>query len=429
MKRILFYLFLTTVCVLLVACNHTDKSNKNSSEIIPAVQITTEAVFTNAKTFAVTTSTTTTTESATIHTHPVGEVPFAQEIDLEDMNFGREFIFFNKYGRYYGNEIGGRQSANHVLCLDRGDGECQNLYDTEDYQIVYHDENALYLWKYVNNAEMYVSDQIKFYKVEDTDVTQISPRDIPDKERSFSLDPLNPSVEYVKKIYYPDNDDDYYYQLEYCVQETVGTVYRIEGDNKKTITYISSPHTAEFYDSRLWYSGNEDLGNADKLFMYDLVRGERHEFDYGRIGSINNGYMYYANPDKQTLYRLDLSSYKEEKVLDGIDYLSIRYGQAICFFKDHIFYSKIEKQGNDVLEKYTVYRFGEDGDVPIFEVKDGYYVNNIQCHEDRLYLELGCGGFWLGIFEIDTDGNVMEIVHEDHEGWCTNHVPYFSDNL
>ena len=182
------------VIALLIACNHTEKSEHNFSEIITTVQITTEDVFTNAKTFAVTTMTTTTTELATIHTSPVGEVPIAQELDFENTNIGREFIFFNKYGRYYGNEIGGRQSANHVLCLDRGDGEPQNLYDTEDYQIIYHDENALYLWKYVSNAEMYVSDQIKFYKVEDTDVTQISPRDIPDKECSFSLDPLNPSV-------------------------------------------------------------------------------------------------------------------------------------------------------------------------------------------------------------------------------------------
>ena len=175
--------------------------------------------------------------------------------------------------------------------------------------------------------------------------------------------------------------------------------------------------------------GKEDSNNADKLFMYDLVTRDRHEFDYGRIGSINNGYMYYVYPDKQTLYRLNLSNYKEEKVLDGIDYLSIRYGQAICFFNNHFFYSKIEKQGNGVPEKYTLYRFGEDGNEPIFEAKDEYYVNSIQYHDDRLYLELGCGGFWLGIFEIDTDGNVIEVVHENHEGWCTNHIPYFSDNL
>ena len=46
-------------------------------------------------------------------------------------------------------------------------------------------------------------------------------------------------------------------------------------------------------------------------------------------------------------------------------------------------------------------------------VNESYEIRDIQCQDNHIYILIGSGAFYQCIMEIDIDGNVIEVIHED----------------
>lgn len=292
-------------------------------------------------------------------------------------NFNTKFIFFTNYGRYYYVEIGGRDSANFVLCLDRGSGDPQILTETEDSSVIYSDENALYLLKFIRENNTYVR-----CKLEDDNLTAID-------EYPFEYEKYFAN-EY---FYYPERNND------------IVTVYRMDQDKNNTEKVIDLPEDVDnytIYDNKIWY----DYSRAEGFSYYDLITGETVDFNKGKVGIINNGYMYYTyHAESSGLMRFDLSSGEYEVVFETEKNQNLF---AFNFYKDSILYCSGD----------SVYRYNDNEQKQIFSAEDhfnseGYYMGGIQCEDDRIYIEICSGAFYHCIMEIDIDGNIIEVIHED----------------
>ena len=79
----------------------------------------------------------------------------------------------------------------------------------------------------------------------------------------------------------------------------------------------------------------------------------------------------------------------------------------------------------DFYEKYILYssgdflyKYSDNENTPIFSVQDyfedeSYRIREIQCQDNRIFIKIGSGAFYQCIMEIDIDGNVIELIHED----------------
>lgn len=90
------------------------------------------------------------------------------KVDEWSFNSRSKFIYFTDYGRYYPVEIGGRNSANYVLCFDEGNDNPKILTETEIYVSYYCDQKAIYISKY--NFDNHV---FGIYKVQRDKVTAL----------------------------------------------------------------------------------------------------------------------------------------------------------------------------------------------------------------------------------------------------------------
>ncbi len=259
-----------------------------------------------------------------------------------------KFIYFTDYGRYYPVEIGGRDSANYALYFESKGGTSEILTQTEDCTVEYFDNDSLYLSK---NRGQNIGDK---YKLEGN--TLISIEDYP-------FDRIKDSV----FTNLPDNTDRYL-----------------------------------IYDDKIFY----DYYDREGISYYDTKTSETVDFNRGKIGIINNGYMYYTyykEPNK--LQRFDLSNYKYEVVCESDRNQNLL---AFEFYEDSILYSS-----DSVLYKKDNY-----GENLIFSADDffkniGYEIRNIQCEDNRIFLNIGSGAFYQCIMEIDIGGNIIEVIHED----------------
>ncbi len=55
---------------------------------------------------------------------------------------------------------------------------------------------------------------------------------------------------------------------------------------------------------------------------------------------------------------------------------------------------------------------------PIFSIQDyfedeSYRIREIQCQDNRIFIKIGSVAFCQCIIEIDIDGNVIDLIHED----------------
>ncbi|MGN1085901.1 MAG: hypothetical protein ACI4Q5_02605, partial [Porcipelethomonas sp.] len=313
------------------------------------------------------------------------------------MDSNTSFVYFTDYGRYYEVEIGGRQSANYVLCLDRGYGEPEILTATEDCSVICREGNSLYLSKY-----FWGDKENELFRLEDNVMTLIEEDELPFSSRKYFTD------EYI--YYCKRNEND-------------TSVYRMDNDGSNTEVVVSLSDgeynigSTVIYDDKVWYdySGNQGIA------YYDLITGETNSFDKGKIGIINNGYMYYTYyEDSDKLFRFNLSTYEYEvvcdaKTLPGFDSSEKLYLNAVNFYDDYILYG-LDSEGNG-FHGY-IYRMNENENTMIFSAKDffndeGYYILGIQCEGDRIFIRIGSGAFYQCFIEIDIDGNVIEVIHED----------------
>lgn len=296
-------------------------------------------------------STTMQTETTTAETITSAEEINNGEIDEYSYisNFENyKFIYFTDCGRYYLVDIGGRDSANYVLCFENNDGISEILTETEDCAVEYSDNDSLYLSRHRSQN---VSEK---YKLEGNTLIPID---------NYPFDLTKDSV--FANI--PDNADKYL-----------------------------------IYDDKIFY----DYYDREGISYYDTKTGETVDFNSGKIGIINNGCMYYTYyKESNKLLRFDLLDYKY-KVVCEID--KSQYLLAFDFYKDSILYSSDN----------FLYRKDNYGENLIFSADDffkskGYEIRNIQCEDNRIFINIGAGAFYQCIMEIDIDGNVIEVIHED----------------
>lgn len=309
------------------------------------------------------------------------------KVDEWSFNSRSKFIYFTDYGRYYPVEIGGRNSANYVLCFDEGNDNPKILTETENYVSYYCNQKAIYISKY--NFDNHV---FGIYKVQRDKVTAL-------KEITGNM---------MYNIYF---DDSYIYYTQ-LIKGNNSIIYRMdyEGNNCEIVLDISDDNIDIFammvYNNKIWYEYvNRSSGDyTNNISCFDLTTGENTKLKNGEIGLINNGFMYYTSCEEPNkLIRFNLSKYEDEVVINNDKILS-----AFDFYGDHILYSS-----GDLLYKYS-----DNENTPIFSIQDyfedeSYRIREIQCQDNRIFIKIGSGAFCQCIIEIDIDGNVIELIHED----------------
>ena len=382
---------------LMSAAVMTAPVNKNQvSEEVDTVENTTEAVITMTETTAVMTTKITTTTSATTIT----ELPRAVDLDLTEedewsFNNRSKFIYFTEEGCYYPVEIGGRQSANYVLCFEDLKGNQTIFEETEDYSSYYFDGNAVYLTTYgeITPEEKFIP-VYKYHKLENGELVTF-------KESEESIIP------------YFTEDYIYYKNTTYNGTEIRRMDYNFENDEAVIGFGENEIYLYDFivYDNKIWYNYSDGSGSKTKYpssaACLDLQTGETTNFDdWFMVGRINNGYMYYVyGENSEHLNRVNLQTGEPERVVDAEWLSDYNYD----FYEDYILYSA----EGDMLCKYN----GEESEV-VFTPDDihpgeGFWLNGVQCQDGRIFVEIGSGAFYEEIVEVDIDGNILNIIPEE----------------
>jgi len=318
-KRILILSIILTI-LMIPACysnessKHEGISNSKITEISKIEETFSKTIQTEKKIYAT--------------TPKVGKLNLG-EVDDSSLNLFpyNRFIYFTDFGRYYYVEIGGRNSANYVLCLDKGNGNTEVLTETEDSTVMYSDEKSLYLSKHSWQDNKYLR-----YKLEDDNLTAID--EYPFEYRKYYIE---------NYIYYFSRNDE------------VITVYRMDQHNNLEAV-IDLPEDAErctIYDNKVWYDYKQGQG----LSFCDLITKKTVNFDKGKIGIINNGYMYYTYYEESgKLLRFNLSDYEYEIVCETDNNQSLL---AYNFYGDYILYTS----GN------SLYRLSDNENASLYSVQ------------------------------------------------------------
>ena len=372
MKKI-FVLFLVLLILIMSACSFNESSKLHRAESVQE----TSAVESSEKTAE--------TETVAETAQTSAAVPKAKKLNLGEVDeysspTYSKFIYFTDYGRYYPVEIGGRNSANYVLCFDGGNNIPEVLTETEDSIVMYSKGNSLYIKKsLIKQGKI---GEYVLYKLEENKLTAIDEY------------PFECGKYYIGNyIYYSSRNND------------IITIYRMNQDKRNPEVVIELPESARkyiIYDNKIWY----DYSTGQGLSYHDLTTGETESFDKGKIGIINNGYMYYTYyEESDKLLRFNLSSHEYEIVCETEDN---KHLFAFDFHKEYVLYSS----GS------CLYKMNDDENTLIFSTEnffenEGYEIRDIQCQDNRIFLKIGSGAFYQCIMEIDIDGNVVEVIHED----------------
>ncbi len=139
-----FIIFVALLSILtLFSCSKNEESHEPNE-----IQIFSETSDVTETTILTTTLTTVSSEITTVTIPQVLDFSKYENMNYESNYSYRNFIYFTDYGRYYPVEIGGRDSANYVLCFEDKNGTAEILTQTEDSVVEYSDNNSLYLRKY-----------------------------------------------------------------------------------------------------------------------------------------------------------------------------------------------------------------------------------------------------------------------------------------
>lgn len=203
-----------------------------------------------------------------------------------------------------------------------------------------------------------------------------------------------------------------YYQLK----DTINLM-DYDGKNSKLITKIPNAPYFEsalsnivVYRGKLWYYYEDDLWcyDFDKTFTkFEL------DMSNSEIEAVNNGYIYYTVEDSNhnhSLYRFNCDTYCNELVIDGNEE-DYDVG-SFAFYKNNILFTATNYTSGDS----GLYKLNSQGIEKILSPNklgksDG--IIDVWCIDDRLFT---MGVFELNVHclaEIDIDGNVLEIIHED----------------
>lgn len=401
MKKIVFCVMLS---LLLTAC-----SNSESSEADTVLE-TTAAQVTETKP-AVTTTACKTEAAVTTEVQPTElKINMSEKLDIGEtyepsISNINKCIFFTDNGRYFNSDFRHGASSEHYLVYNNGSGEIENVLDAPNlyhYSVRYVKDNVLYI-----TAKHFTEEIDRIYlKLEGNKLT---------------LDDIMLEGFFT---------EDYVYCKEPSEDEKHTIIYKTdyEGRNRTDICTLNVPYEniGDFtlYEDKLLYDYSASKDN--RCFVCRDLNIPQNETVYEDVnlnsyyGSfINNGYMYFIdNYDDYRLKRFNIENQKFEFVCNT------QSGELIetrnyNFIDDYLIYNPNTDNYED---EGKIFIMNDDECKEIFDASeyfgtDGslYYIGNIQCTDGRIFVTAYSGGFGILIFEMDIDGNVIEIIHNTYD--------------
>lgn len=290
-------------------------------------------------------------------------------------------------GYYYETYIGGRDSANFVISYDSGYGNAVPINEAEDCIWKFSRDGVLYGLKYDHRNSNH---DLVVVKCENQQVIPIMELDY------YGYVYFTPDY-----IYYKVQNGDFseFYRTDYeggeaelvLKTDDLSEKFMVDGDR---IYYDRiSPGTGTVYY-------NEGCG------IYDMKSESFIALKDGRIGRINNGYMYYLSDDN--LMRMDIESYVTEFVCEAVSEFE--------FCGDAIFVRSIlgDEDSGSIFklvngEKQKVF------DAAGFFGNDNYYdIDAIQYEGGRIFIKISSGPYYSYIAEIDAYGNIIRKFYENN---------------
>ena len=298
-----------------------------------------------------------------------------------------KIIYFTNDGCFYQTEIGGRDSANYILTFNNEiDNSKIPLEKTEDFSPYYFDGSTFYGYKRGMGLCSYE------YSIDSL------------KAISHMSDIIDSSICYFTP--------DYIFFFKNC--DNTSGIYKVDynGNNLENVIALDQNYDVydlAVYDDRIFFQyidrtyDKESKNYPYKFSVYDLQTEQRTELSNGGIGLINNEYMYYVDSENDyKLMRFSLLNYDCEQVCE----CKMRH---FDFFNDYILYSYGD----------SLYRMNETESTMIFSAGDyfdtgyEYEISSIQCQNNHIFINISSGPFYSYIAEIDINGNIVEVIHED----------------
>ena len=215
----------------------------------------------------------------------------------------------------------------------------------------------------------------------------------------------------VKGCYFAE--EGIYYQIENKIN-----LMDYNGQNPKPIVEIpdelySDDGSPKFivYRGNLWYCYDRDVkDHYYPLWCYDFDKTFTR-FDNGGLDAVNNGFLYYQEPypADQYLYRFNCETYTVERIGDSASIFDY------AFSDNHIFHISFDSSGSTS----HLYRMNQKENEKILSPESLRHSNDllcISCVDNRIFVTGHEGLFYSCLAEIDSDGNIIRIIHED-EYW------------
>jgi len=293
------------------------------------------------------------------------------EPDEWNFNSRTKEIFLCENGYYYYFEKGDVDGPHRVLAFDSGDGNRIEQVATDNFTGVFLHDNDIYGYQEDSGVCKYENGVLTVFPNTQTYNIYFSE----------------------SGIYFSGIDESVIYRMDYT------------GENITPIAKLNK-HQIEIcdfaiYKGKIWYDyiDREISGMPQKNFAtYDLETKEVLEFDNGRVGLINNSYMYYTDDDSK-FYRFNCETYCVEKICDATVEAFDFSGGFILYATEDAVYKLNEKENKKIL---SVNQLG----------KSDYFLA-IQCQNDRIFILSGSGAFYTYLAEIDINGKIIKKIHED----------------
>ncbi len=280
-----------------------------------------------------------------------------------------KFILLNEEGYYYYINHSGKDGPDPTLVLD-SNGTCLEQTVSDYFHVYFIQGNTLYGYDdYLGICKYENGQTIPFH--------------------------VNPSYFYFTEdyIYFSQNEESVLYQMDYTGQNT-NVVLNLDMDGAKFQNFV-------VYQDKIWFNLADNMVSDDiqhNFCVYDMQTQKLLKFDRGNVGKINNGWMYYIDETHQ-LYRFHCKTYCVEPVCETRI-------EAFDFYDNYILY----------LTEDSLYRFNTAENTKTLsanQLGDSYYLWNVQCEDDRIFVAAAAGSLYTYIGEINLDGQIIQKIHED----------------
>lgn len=206
------------------------------------------------------------------------------------------------------------------------------------------------------------------------------------------------------------SEDGIYYQCgnQIKLMDYNGNRSQLVVEIPDELYYESVPSKLIVYRGILWYC-YDDLFETYSypLWCYDFDKTFT-KFDKGGIDAVNNGYIYYQEkyPAREQLYRFNCETYTVELVNDA------QYINDYAFLDNYIIYTAYDTTSNTA----NLYRMNWKENEKILSpefLSRSEDVFQVSCADNRIFVTGNSGIFYTCLAEIDINGNIIKMIHED----------------